>query len=76
MRQVTAKDLMNEQERRLQQMRNQEKDNAVDMGAKSLFFGETVLYIVQQEVKTCCGSSDEKQLYRGNHSHVWVIYGY
>lgn len=50
MRQVTAKDLMNEQERRLQQMRNQEKDNAVDMSAKSLFLEKTY-YIVQQEIK-------------------------
>ncbi len=48
MQKVTAKDLLNEQERRLQKMRQQEKDNDVDWNAKSVFL-EKPYYMTQVE---------------------------
>lgn len=47
---VTAKDFINEQERRLKKLRQQEKDNAVDDHARRLFL-EKPYYMVQNEVK-------------------------
>lgn len=52
---VTAKDLFNEQERRLKKMQQQERDNAVDGNARSLFL-EKPYYITQAEVKSLPGS--------------------
>lgn len=48
---VTAKDLFNEQERRLKKMQQQERDNAVDGNARSLFL-EKPYYMTQAAVKS------------------------
>ena len=55
MRQVTAKDRMNEQERRLKRLRQQEKDNNVDGNARGLFLEKP--YYLQAAAK----NSDRQQ---------------
>ena len=46
MQKVKAKDLLNEQERRLKKMRQQERDNDIDWNAKSQFL-EKPYYMIQ-----------------------------
>lgn len=47
---VTEKDLMNEQERRLKKLRQQEKDNKVDGNARRLFLEKP--YYMQELAKS------------------------
>lgn len=54
---VTAKDLMNEQERRLKKLRQQEKDNKVDGKARGLFLAKP--YYMRPDVKNFARQQDK-----------------
>ena len=54
---VTAKDLLNEQERRLKKLRQQEKDNKVDGNARGLFL--TKPYYMRSDVKNFARQQDK-----------------
>ncbi len=54
---VTAKDLLNEQERRLKKLRQQEKDNKVDGNARGLFLAKP--YYMRPDVKNFARQQDK-----------------
>lgn len=54
---VTAKDLLNEQERRLKKLRQQEKDNKVDGNARGLFLAKP--YYMRSDVKSFARQQDK-----------------